>query len=184
MPTPPRVKCGTRSNLPKKLQPSLQVTWKSKGKERLYRKNLMYTVYMLIGVTVVFSLETWTKTHLHFSTNPSTMAQGSCWSKGKGKKFLLTGKNLPGFFGAKKPIQKKTSLIFIWISPAFFPKKYIGSAHPSHDICYPSPYTSLCAARVNLERRVLYSRRKVTMEASAPVKGRRVWLVVGWGRRC
>ena len=67
----------------------------------------------------------------------------------------------------KKKTSKKGPLIFIWISP-LVPKKNICSAHPSHDICYPAPYTSLYAARVNLERRVLYSRRKGTMEASAP----------------
>ena len=80
----------------------------------------------------------------------------------------VTVNNLPGFFeGLRKKTSKKGPLIFIWISP-LVPKKNICSAHPSHDICYPAPYISLYAARVNLERRVLYSRRKATMEASAP----------------
>jgi len=68
------------------------VTWKSKGKERLYGKGP--DVYMLIGVTVVFALETWVKSHWHFSTNPSTMAPDSCWSKGKGMIVFFT---LPKF---------------------------------------------------------------------------------------
>lgn len=77
--TPPWLKRGTRASLPKKLQPSLQVTWKSKGKERLYRNEP--DVYMLVGVTVVFALETWVlaKSHWHFSTQ----------SKHNGSGFLL-----------------------------------------------------------------------------------------------